>query len=226
MVTIALLGADGAGKTTIGRRLEEDAKLRIKYIYMGINPDAVNRVLPTTWLWMKVKKTIGMASDQGGPPDPTRQERPKSRWKRLLRGAKSNVRLANQLAEEWYRQTLAWYYQCRGFVVLFDRHFFADYFAHHVQTNGQRPLGKRLHGAILNRLYPRPDLVIVLDAPAEVLFARKGEGTIALIEKRRREYLEIENHVPRFSVVDATFPLDEVTREVVKLIEDVRGRRS
>ena len=40
MVTVALIGADGAGKTTVGRRLEEGGEVRIKYLYMGINAAA------------------------------------------------------------------------------------------------------------------------------------------------------------------------------------------
>ena len=55
---------------------------------------------------------------------------------------------------------------------------------------------RRIHGYNLRRLYPRPDLVILLDAPAEVFFARKGEGTLESIESRRQEYLAQRDDVP------------------------------
>jgi thymidylate kinase len=125
------------------------------------------------------------------------------------------------MAEEWFRQGLVWYYQRRGHIVLFDRHFFSDYYAHDIAGNGaRRPLARRIHGFVLDRFYPRPDLVICLDAPAEVLFARKGEGTLALLERRRQEYLHLRDVVKHFATVDATQSEDEVAREVADLIWD------
>ncbi len=63
-------------------------------------------------------------------------------------------------------------------------------------------------------------MVIVLDAPAEVLFARKGEGTIELLERRRQEYLRLRDQVESFAVVDVRQTEDEVAREVSALIWD------
>jgi thymidylate kinase len=63
-------------------------------------------------------------------------------------------------------------------------------------------------------------LVIFLDAPPEVLFARKGEGTIEILEQRRQEYLQIENLVEHFVIVDATQPMGEVARQVCDLVMD------
>ena len=48
MVTVALIGADGAGKTSVARALERSRDLPIKYLYMGINTEASNHMLPTT----------------------------------------------------------------------------------------------------------------------------------------------------------------------------------
>src|SRR5437667_23836 len=46
--TVALIGPDGAGKTTIGRRLEKSLPLPVRYLYMGVNAEASNALLPTT----------------------------------------------------------------------------------------------------------------------------------------------------------------------------------
>ncbi len=72
--------------------------------------------------------------------------------------------------------------------MLFDRHFFTDYYA--TDINGKGPektiYSKRSMDFVLKRFYPRPNMVIVLDAAkAEVIFARKGEGTIELLERCR-----------------------------------------
>jgi thymidylate kinase len=67
-------------------------------------------------------------------------------------------------------------------------------------------------------VYPKPDLTIYLDAPPEVLFERKGEGTLEFLERRGREYLQIQDQVPHFARVDAALPADEVAAQVRDLI--------
>jgi thymidylate kinase len=228
LLTVALIGADGAGKTTVGRRLQEELPELIKYVYMGVNLDSSNLVLPTTRLLLEIKRVLGKRPVMSGPPDPTRTaSRPQGLIKRTIVGLKSSLRLVNQLGEEWFRQAVAWHYRRRGYVVLFDRHFFFDYYAHDIANRGQyRPLSSQIHGFLLKHFYPQPDLVVFLDAPAEVLFARKGEGTIYFLEHRRQEYLQLRHHVRHFFVVDVTRPLDDVTRDVIALIQGFRQARS
>jgi thymidylate kinase len=62
--------------------------------------------------------------------------------------------------------------------------------------------------------------VIYLDAPPEVLFARKGEGTLEWLETRRQDYLRIGELVPSFVVVDAAAPVEEVARNVERIIRE------
>ena len=220
MFTVALIGPDGAGKTTIGRRLENLLPLPVKYMYMGVNHDASNRMLPTTRVVLLVRKLLGKKKDMGGPRDhDDKVPSHKSAFRRTLSGCKSTLSLINRLAEEWYRQGLSWYYQFRRNIVLFDRHYFSDYYAYDIAaTAARRSLNRRIHGFVLSHLYPKPDLVIYLDAPAEVLFARKGEGTVELLERRRNDYLQIRNEVKHFEVVDATQSLEEVTAQVSERI--------
>jgi len=220
MFTVALLGPDGAGKTTIARRLEHSLPLPVAYVYMGVNRDSSNIILPTTRLIRAIKRARGAAPDVAGPPDPHRvRARPKGFVKRAAAGLKSSLRLLNLLSEEWFRQSLVWYYQRRRVIVLFDRHFFFDYYAYDIANSRvDRRLSDRIHGFILDRIYPRPNLVIYLDAPAEILFARKGEGSIEALERRRQEYLELRSAVKHFAVVDATQSEEAVARDVTNLI--------
>ena len=228
--TVALVGADGAGKTTLGRRLERDSSLPIKYLYMGLNPEASNHSLPTTRLLRALQHKLGQDVDRGGPPDPDRdraRKAPKGALKRLLSGAKSMLSLGQRLSEEWYRQAIAWSYQRKGYVVVFDRHFFSDYYAHDIAAaQGTVPLGRRFHGFVLKHFYPKPDLVVLLDAPAAVLFERKGEGTLELLERRRREYLDLGDELDHFAIVDAGRPADEVARRFTDILEDFRSAHS
>jgi thymidylate kinase len=128
------------------------------------------------------------------------------------------IRITNWLAEEAYRATLARRIQRRGALVVFDRHFFCDYYASAVgPSDGPRPLDTRLHGYVLRRWYPRPELTLFLDAPPEVLIARKPGETLDQVARRRLEYLNLAGVLPAFEIVDANRPVSEV-------IEDVVGR--
>lgn len=223
--TIALVGADGAGKTTMARRMEREAPVPVKYLYMGVSKQASNRMLPTTWLLWQLKRLAG-SQEKGGPPDPSRRKKGQdgSPLKRLMQQGKEGLRVFNLLAEESYRELLVAYYRMRGFTVLFDRHFYLDYYAHDVAPqHGERSFWRRLHGFFLEHVLPRPQMVVLLDAPAEVLFERKPEGSVALLEQRRQEYWRLKDDFarhngPAFVVVDATRPPDEVAAQISQAI--------
>jgi thymidylate kinase len=224
--TVAIIGADGAGKSTITRSVLESVPFPAKYVYMGVNLENSNLVLPTTRLMLEIKRMRGGRPDMMGPPDPTkRQSVSKSPVKRFISNAKTSLRLTNLMAEEWFRQIVIWIYQLRGNIVLFDRHFFIDYYAHDIAGGKDIALPHRVHGWMLKHLYPRPDVVIMLDAPAEVLFARKGEGTVELLEIRRQEYLNIRKVIPAFHVVDATQTKETVSEQVQAIVQDYYDKK-
>ncbi len=206
MASIALIGGDGAGKTTIARMLEKSGTRPLKYLYMGINVDSSNLALPTSRLLAAVKRRQGEeAAGESGNSSP---ENGKGR-------VRSVARLVNRVCEEWFRQLCSWFYQIRGYQVLYDRHFVFDFAGDDRRSGGDR----KVHNWLLRRLYPWPDLVILLDAPAEVLIARKGEATVEFLEKRRRHFLEQGAQHSNFVRVDATQPLERVFEEVSRQID-------
>lgn len=105
--------------------------------------------------------------------------------------------------------------------MLYDRHFFIDYYAYDICR--PRNFWQRIHGTMLSRWYPRPQLVIFLDAPAKVLFARKGEGSVELLEHRRQDYLALRDILPNFYVIDATQPLQKEIANIVAVIESYQS---
>ncbi len=218
--TVALIGCDGAGKTTVARALERAPGLPIRYLYMGVSAEASNRQLPTTRLANLVKRARGGGGSQH-PLPAVAPAHSAGRVRSARRSARAGLRLANRLAEEWYRQLIAQAYRARGDIVVFDRHFVADYHAYDIAGSG-RPIARRIHGWVLSRAYPKPDLVVFLDAPPAVLHARKGEGTIASLTRRREEYLSLADRGlgGAFAVVSATQPLPVVVEEVATLIRD------
>lgn len=214
MPTIALIGPDGAGKTTLTRMLAGSGLLPFRYLYMGIDVSASNLALPTSRLIERLKPWVRQGRRIAAPGEGA-QSRSADRRRRQDGRLWSAARLANRLAEEWFRQLASWFYQLRGCVVLYDRHFAFD-FAPELMGEAGMTLTGRLHGWCLKYLYPRPDLVIFLDAPGEVLYARKGESTIAELERRRQAFLHIGAKMPGFVRVDATRPLSKVYQEVAQ----------
>ncbi|HUT11652.1 MAG TPA: hypothetical protein VMY42_14220 [Thermoguttaceae bacterium] len=227
MLTVALIGPDGAGKTTVGLRLQDLLAWPVKYVYMGVNAESSNHMLPTTRMIRAVKRRCGARPDTAGPrPHEEVARRPKGFVRRLMTDVKAMLGLLNRMGEEWFRQILIGYYRCRRCVVVLDRHYFADYYAYDIaKTDHRRPLHRRIHGFMLQHLYPKPNLVIYLDAPAEVLLARKGEGTLELLQRRREDYMQLRGRVPNFVVVDANRPAESVADEVAEHIRRFRTLR-
>ena len=216
MFTVALVGADGAGKTTIGRALPAALPFPSVYLYMGVSLEASSIMLPTTRLILALRRLRGASTGPTAPPvhGAVRAEG-RGRLGRSVSVAKRTMRLAYLLLEESFRFAVSAYHLRRGRVVIFDRHFFVDFYSSDVRVAQSQPMLRRLHGAVLAR-FPKPDLVICLDAPAAVLWQRKPEGRIEWLEQRRAEYLRLAEVSAQFAVIDASRPLPLV-------IEDVRG---
>ncbi|EMI16414.1 hypothetical protein RMSM_06657 [Rhodopirellula maiorica SM1] len=187
---------------------------------MGVNHEASEHLLPTTRLVQALRQLVGRKKYAGGPRE-KHSDAPvkhKSMPRRIWKTAKSSVSLTNRLAEEWYRQLVAWYHLKRKRIVIFDRHFFPDYYAYDIVSDAPRSVTQKVHGYMLNRFYPRPDVIVFLDAPAEVLFDRKGEGTLELLEERRNDYLQMKDLVKHFEIVDASRSIDDVVDDVSERI--------
>jgi len=76
------------------------------------------------------------------------------------------------------------------------------------------------------RMVPRPGLVIVLDASAEVLWSRKQEVPFAEIVRQRSAYLDVARSLPFAVVVNAAQPSDAVIRDCAAAIADYLSRRT
>ena len=217
MFSVALIGPDGAGKTSLTARLKQCCEVPLQCLYMGINMEASDHTLPTSRLIEYLKrrretKSRAYCRADDSPSEGEISKRVPVRWLWAI------GRLINRFLEEWYRQVLSWGYQLRGYAVVYDRHFLYDFTLDGIDGENQ-PADKRLHRWFLEHCYPRPRLTIYLDAPAEVLFARKGEKTLEELEQRRRAFLKLEQKVKNFFRIDATRPFDVVYAEVSRLVE-------
>jgi thymidylate kinase len=126
----------------------------------------------------------------------------------------SGVELVIRLARLWRGWLTGRYHVARGRLVLFDRYPFD------ARVAPRRPLGAagRLRRWIIGRSCPAPELVLVLDAPGEVLHGRTGELDPATLESERQQYRSLGSRLRRATVLDATEDADAVRRLAVAII--------
>jgi thymidylate kinase len=160
-VSIALIGADGAGKSTVAAALCARFPDRAVRIYMGLY-------------------------QQG------RARRPPGLYGQVQ--------------------------QSRGKLVIFDR-CSADALLEPIQ-----PLGwaGRIRRWLLAHACPRPDLIVLLDAPGEVLASRAGTHDPVASEHQRQRYLALRQRLPQLVVLDATRSVPDLRHDLVQLVQNWR----
>ena len=225
--SVAIVGPDGSGKTTVAKRLLQAYPAPMKYVYMGAALQSANVTLWTSrWLLRLKKKSYDKAVREGrhvesGGASPHNVEFTKVQTSTIAR----DLALANLIAEEWYRQLVSWIYRIRGYVVLFDRHVVFEYVpdstTYHVKNYR---LGIRLHLWLVRRCFPRPDLTVLLDAPPEVMYERKREWSIEHLRRHRSGLIEQGEKTSNFVRVDATKDIDQVVQDVLnRMLEFQKG---
>jgi len=173
-VSVAVLGPDGAGKSSLISALSESLPLAVSPHYLGVF---------------------------------------RTSERERLRRRVPGVALAGKLATLRIRSLSGALDAQRGRIVLYDRHVVDA-----LLRPGKSTFRSRVSYGLLARACPPPDLFVVLDAPGEVMFARKGEHTVDILEERRQRYLDLRQRYDRLAVVDATATAAEVRIAVEEMI--------
>jgi thymidylate kinase len=191
---IAVLGPDGAGKGTTISNLQALMPIGVNVCYLGLGSGRASAETQTTAVPEPAKR----------PPHPVREGLYLTRnacrwWVKLLRV-----------------YALAW----TGRPVVCDRHP-VELLA---TDNGRTASGHRVEQVLFGRLTPRPDTVVLLDAPGAVMFARKGEHDPVQLENRRQEYRQF--FLPRQAVLISTAGSAETSAsELAAVVWAALGRR-
>lgn len=106
--------------------------------------------------------------------------------------------------------------------VLFDRY----YYDLTVDPRRYRYGGPISLAQAVGRLIPRPDLVVVLDAPAVTVRARRKELPLDEIVRQRQAYRRLVEAAPNACVIDASRPAEEVATAVARAILDRLAART
>ncbi len=175
-MSVAVLGPDGAGKSTLATGIKGAFFSPVRPIYMG----------------------------------PSR----KGRLRHLARMRVPGVGAPAELLLIWWRYLEAQYHQLQGRLVIYDRY---TYDALITPPQGLTRL-RRASLWVHAHACPPPDMVLLLDLPGEVMFARKGERSVAKLEADRQRLLELGRQDPGFQVLDALQCQDAVRKEAVTRI--------
>jgi thymidylate kinase len=124
----------------------------------------------------------------------------------------SLVKIVVWLIEEWYAQL---FYEKKETVLIFDRYY------HDLLVDPRRyRFGAPVWTAVLvGKLMPQPKLWILLDAPADVLQARKQEVTPEETARQCDAYRAFVRLQREHAVVDASQSLNKVIADAARAIE-------
>jgi thymidylate kinase len=174
-ISVALLGPDGAGKTTVAAEIVGGFVFPVRQVYMGLTGGAL-------------------------------------RFVQRLRVP--GIVLTGQLLVLWGRCLYAFALKSDGYLVVFDRYAYDAF----VQTPHRLTWMQRASRWVTGHACPRPNLILVLNAPGEVMYRRKRAYTAAQLEDWRQDFLRLRNRFPNLEVIDTTLPLDRVRAEVFERI--------
>jgi len=124
----------------------------------------------------------------------------------------SIIKVLVWLVEEWYANL---FQDDRASLLICDR-YYHDLL---IDSRRYRYGGPQWIARCVGKLMPRPDMWILLDAPADVLQARKQEVPIEETARQRLAYLAFVEKQRKYAIVDAAQSLEKVIADTEQAIQ-------
>lgn len=204
-LSIAVLGPDGAGKSAVCAALAKASRAELPFRAIEIQ-HLYQRALPrlSELRQGRVRRT---------PAAPATVHDPHGKRAHWL--GVSVLCLLYAAVDQWL--SLLWYARsklAKNYLLVHDRHMLEL----RVDPKRLRFAGPPWLACCLSRLFPMPDLVILLDAPAEVLQSRKQEVPFEETRRQREAYSDLVAGLAEGHIVRADRPLQEVVADVKRTI--------
>lgn len=214
MSIIYFLGTDGAGKTTAARRLVElsPPERRIKYLYCQHRPILLLILeLPARLLFLRRSDQFRNYEQYKSTKDAVAAKH------RLLTRLYAIVSYFDVWLQTWPK--ILWARWTADLIVL-DR-YYLDWVIN-VGVLERNSVQAMLRDArCLERLFPKAQVHLFLDASEETAFQRKNDiQSLQYLRERRERYLQLAPHYD-FQVVDANQDADTVFQQLRTLLEAV-----
>jgi thymidylate kinase len=196
---VTIMGPDGVGKSTLTQHL-------VRTVAPAFDREKLFHWRPVL-LWRR-RPVCDSTSPHSLP---------------VRRPFQSISRLCAHLLDYWFgywlliRPLLA-----RSGLVVFDR-YFDDLM---IDPERYRYGGPQWFVRFLRRLIPKPDLVLVLDAPEAVVLSRKQELTPAELNRQRQLYSAYQKDTPNSRLIDTSMSVAQACAESAEAIFACLTRRS
>jgi thymidylate kinase len=189
---IVVLGPDGAGKSSVIKGLMENLARRGYSVKM-------RHLKPQILISQRSEPVAIVVNPHGKPP------------RSVLT---SLVKIVVWLIEEWYANL----FQDQEETLLICDRYYHDLLIDPIRY---RYGGPQSVAKLVSKLMPQPDLWVLLDAPAEVLQARKQEVSLEETARQRNAYKKFVQHQKAYVVVDASQSLNRVITGVQHAITEL-----
>ena len=235
-ITIALIGPDGVGKSTVISELTNSFPLGIKSVYMGWSDHENTLKLPTSkWLYRRYNKTK-TSSIVEKPEFPSEVQALSENIKPHKEQVKVTVQkihwkqlpgIINEIAEQYTRYFYAKYYKFRGAFVLYDRYVYDQFIFNSTAKKEEVKPQDKILAEFFKRFFPDPDLTILLAGDAELIHQRKNELPAHKIAKRIALYEEIGRTKKNFHIIDVNVALELEIKRITQIIwQEFKNRNS
>ena len=196
-LVVAILGMDGSGKSTVLKKVEQDLLPAFRRTkYAHLRPSLKRR-----------KSAAPVSKPHAKPPRVA-----------ILSALKLFFwlfeYLVGWLADVYPRKI-------SSTLVLFDRYYYDIY----VDPARYRYGGPLWLSRLVGRFVPKPDILILLDLPAEKAIARKPEVELSAAKILRGRYLEVAKNIGAH-IVSADKSPEEVAAQIEKIVLDHMAERT